>query len=154
MSFDYQRPDSSAALNEGLEEYYASRNDLAGGRGMSDAAREFFRCHDAAHVVFGCTTSLLQEGVLKIWSLFGTTKGFALLNDYALPESKEIYQTLSPGSIVRTAVGMLTLAPGVIVRSRQMRMRWPWHDFEQYATAPLVEIRREYTIRSFALGER
>lgn len=59
----YQEPDSTLTLAEGLREYDATRGDLAGGRGASDAAREFFRCHDAAHVVFGCDTTLPQEGV-------------------------------------------------------------------------------------------
>lgn len=36
---------------------------------------EFFRCHDAAHVVFGCGTGLDDEAVVKIWSFFGTTRG-------------------------------------------------------------------------------
>ena len=53
---EYQRTDSTLTLESGLAEYYASRDDLVGGRGVSREAREFFRCHDAAHVVFGCST--------------------------------------------------------------------------------------------------
>ncbi len=67
---EYQSPDTDLTLEEGLAEYYASRSDLVGGRGISSDAREFFRCHDAAHVVFGCTTSLLNEAIVKIWSFF------------------------------------------------------------------------------------
>ncbi len=49
---EYQSPDTDLTLEEGLAEYYASRSDLVGGRGISSDAREFVRCHDDAHVVF------------------------------------------------------------------------------------------------------
>ena len=31
------------------------------------------RCHDAAHVIFGCDTTLPGEATVKIWTTFGTT---------------------------------------------------------------------------------
>ena len=78
---------------------------LARGRGLSDQAREFFRCHDAAHVVFACSTELLNEGMIKMWSFFGTDAGIRrLLSDYNLPESQEIYATLPWRDVVRTAI--------------------------------------------------
>ena len=96
-ALQYLSPESSMTLAEGLEEYYDSRQDLAVGRGLSAAAREFFRCHDAAHVVFGCDTTLPSEGCVKMWSFFGTDAGFAkLIAGYNLPESKEIYNKLTP----------------------------------------------------------
>jgi hypothetical protein len=38
----YQRSDSTLTLQQGLLEYYASREGLVRGRGVSPAAREFF----------------------------------------------------------------------------------------------------------------
>jgi len=147
---EYTRPRTTITLADGLREYYASRDHLATGRGMSDAAREFFRCHDAAHVVFGCSTELPDEGVVKIWSFFGTTAGFCLLSGYRLPESKEIYETLGWGSIISTAVRMLRLVPVTIWRCYQMAERWPWSEFDRYLDVPLAEIRREYGIQVVA----
>jgi hypothetical protein len=143
----YQEPESPLTLAEGLREYYASRADLAGGRGASEAAREFFRCHDAAHVVFGCDTTLPQEGVVKLWSFFATDAGFSLLRAYNLPESREIYARLEPREELRAARTTLAAFPRVIWRARRMRRRWPWRDFESYLHAPLREIRREFGIR-------
>lgn len=65
---EYQSPDTDLTLEEGLAEYY--RADLVGGRGIPSEARGFFRCHDAAHVVFGCNRTLLNKAIVKIWSFF------------------------------------------------------------------------------------
>jgi len=144
---EYTQPETTITLAEGLREYYASRDHLVTGRGMSDAAREFFRCHDAAHVVFGCSTDLTDEGVVKIWSFFGTTGGLELLAGYRLPESQEIYETLGWGAIVSTAARMLRLVPLTLWRCYWMVDRWPWSQFDQHLDKPLVEIRRVYGIR-------
>jgi hypothetical protein len=113
---------------------------------MSAAAREFFRCHDAAHVVFGCDTTLTNEGVVKLWSFFGTTAGLGLLRDYNSPESKEIYQQIGPADVLTTTVQLLPLVPRVLVRCARMKKRWPWAEFEASLERKLVEIRAEYGI--------
>lgn len=142
----YQRADSSLTLEEGLSEYYASREGLVRGRGISSAAREFFRCHDAAHVVFGCDTTLANELVVKIWSFFGTTAGLGLLRAYRLPESQEIYEQLAWKDIAAVSLRSLLLFPRVLWRCARMRKRWPWSDFDRYVAVPLAEIRREFGI--------
>ena len=144
---DYQRPDTTLTLESGLAEYYASRADLVGGRGVSGIAREFFRCHDAAHVVFGCSTTLLNEAMVKIWSFFGTTRGLRLLREYRLPESQEIYEQLEWGLIGRTAIQSLGILPRVMVRCARMNKRWPWSEFEVHRQVALRELRREYGIQ-------
>ena len=143
---EYQRPDTTMTLEQGLIEYYGDRDDLVTGRGASAQAREFFRCHDVAHVVFGCGTTLPQEAVVKIWSFFGTTAGLGLLRDYRLPESQEIYDTLRFNDIVATIGFALVHIPIVLVRCLRMRQRWPWSDFESYVSMPLVDIRQEFGI--------
>lgn len=148
----YQRPDSSLTLRQGLGEYYASREGLVSGRGLSDAAREFFRCHDAAHVVFGCSTHLLDEAIVKTWSFFGTSAGFSLVRGYRLPESKEIYETIGWKDVVSTALGSVIALPRVLWRCARMRKRWPWADFDSHLDTPLRDLRREYGIRP--LGDR
>ena len=142
----FQRSDSKLTLEQGLGEYYASRDDLVDGRGISESAREFFRCHDAAHVVFGCSTTLTNEAMVKMWSFFGTTGGFGLFRDYGSPESKEIYETLEWGPIVRTSFQSLVVVPRVFARCRRMHKRWPWSDFDLHRQVALSELRREYGI--------
>lgn len=143
---EYQRPDTKLTLAEGLREYYASRDGLVSGRGLSDDAREFFRCHDAAHVVFGCSTQLLDEATVKIWSFFGTSAGFGLWRGYRLPESQEIYEQISWRDTARTAAPALLAVPRVLWRCWRMRKRWPWTGFGPQLELPLQEIRREYGI--------
>ena len=143
----FQSPDCGMTLREGLGEYYASRNDLVTGRGASDSARRFFQCHDAAHVVFGCSTSLTNEAMVKIWSFFGTTTGLSLIRDYRSPESKEIYEQIKWSDIPGTALRSMVNVPLVTFRCLRMRKRWPWTEFERYENVRLDEIRREFRIR-------
>lgn len=143
----FQFSECEMTLEEGLCEYYGCRDDLAVGRGMSDSAREFFRCHDAAHVVFGCSTTLSNEAMVKIWSFLGTTAGFSLLRDYRSPESKEIYAEIQWREIPGTVLRSLVNGPLVASRSLRMNKRWPWSDFAACQGAPLSEIRREYGIQ-------
>ena len=152
---EYQRAGSELTLEEGLREYYASRADLVQGRGLSPAARNFFRCHDAAHVVFGYDTTLPQEAVVKIWSFFGTTAGLSLLRAYRLPESQEVYEELGWGEIAGTAFRSLVLFPRVLWRCVRMRKRWPWDEFAHHLSERLVDLRRDYGIEPvYASGVR
>lgn len=144
--FEFQRPDTSATLDDGLREYHASRDDLVTGRGASEIAREFFRCHDVAHVVFGCSTTLVDEAKVKMWSFFGTTGGLSLIRYYRLPESKEVYETITLGPIVRTGLKSAVIVPRVLARCSRMRERWPWDDFEEQRPTPLPELRAQYGI--------
>lgn len=147
MDLEFLRAESRQTLREALLEYHGSRDDLAHGRGLCDQAQEFFRCHDTAHVVFGCSTELLNEGMVKMWSFFGTDAGIRrLLSDYNLPESQEIYATLPWGDVARTTARSAIVMPQVFVRCRRMTRRWPWAAFDRHLDTPLTEIRRDYGI--------
>ena len=143
----FQLPDCELTLEEGLSEYYASRDGLVTGRGVSDSAREFFRCHDTAHVVFGCNTSLTNEAMVKMWSFFGTTAGLSLLRDYRSSESKEIYEQIEWSDVPGTALQSMINVPIVLFRCYRMSRRWPWSDFEGHLDLRLVEIRSEFGIK-------
>jgi hypothetical protein len=143
----YQSSDAGLTLAEGLREYYASREGLVSGRGLSEAAREFFRCHDVAHVVFGCSTALPDEAMVKVWSFLGTTGGLDVWRGYRLPESKEIYEQITWRDTVATAVRAAAALPLVVWRCLRMPKRWPWADFDRHLGTPLQEIRSEYGIR-------
>ena len=143
---EYQQPESRLTLESGRAEYYANNSGLVDGRNVSPIARDFFRCHDTAHVVFGCSTALVNEAMVKLWSFFGTTRGVRLIREYRLPESREIYEQLEWGLIARTALQLITVAPRVMVRCTRMNKRWPWSEYDQFERVSLAELRDEFGI--------
>ncbi len=150
---EYQQTDTEMTLQQGLEEYYASRDDLQHGRGMSAAAMDFFRFHDTVHVVFGCNTELPSEAGVKMWSFFGTDAGLKRLHQgYRLDESKEIYTSIGFSQIVDAGLRSLSIVPVVMFHSFRMKKRWHWSDFDEYLTIPLKSIREEFGITLVRIG--
>lgn len=143
----YEFQDTTQTLGEGIEEYYGKNTHLSKIRGMSPEAQNFFRCHDAAHVVFGCNTSLPHEAVVKLSSVFGTTAGLSVLKGYALHESTDIYRGLKLAEILRTIFQAVIVVPRTVVRCLRQRKRWPWDRFQEYSDVPLQRIRAEFGIR-------
>jgi hypothetical protein len=139
---------STQTLAEGLAEYFAAHPELKREDQLSSAqARRFFRSHDIVHVLYGCGTSMPDEAIVKLASLFGTTGGLDVLRGYTHHETLPIYRRLPVGS---TLLALLT-APYLVVRtiwrcSRQHR-RWPWADNQQYMDCSLAELRRSFGIR-------
>ena len=76
---DYQKQDSPQTLSEGIAEYFTAYKQHLNTRVLTPDADEFFRCHDASHVVFGCDISLSDELVVKVSSVFGTTVGWNVI---------------------------------------------------------------------------
>lgn len=144
-AFQYQ--ESALSLQQGIAEYDRANPALARGRALSPQAREFFRCHDAAHVVFGCGTTLADEIVVKISSLFGTTAGWSVLRGYRLHESIDIYRRLRVLDVLRAVAQAVVLVPRTLLRCLRQRRRWPWSEFDAYSSLPLAQIRRQFGIR-------
>lgn len=142
-----QHQHAALSLLDGIAEYRRANPTLAHGRALSPPAREFFRCHDAAHVVFGCDTGLHDEMVVKIASLFGTTAGFALLRGYRLHESIEVYKRLRVLDVLGAITQSVVVVPRSVLRCIRQRRRWPWSDFDAYAHVPLARIREQFGIR-------
>lgn len=143
----FQQQDCTLTLSEGLAEYYARNPRLKRGTSLSAPARDFFRCHDAAHIVFGCDTSLPHEAVVKLSSMFGTTAGMSVLRGYALHDSRDIYRALSLGEILRITAAALVIVPRTALRCLRQKKRWPWTGFDPFLQTPLRNIRREFGIR-------
>jgi hypothetical protein len=143
----YQRQDSSMTLAEGLAEYHASLPTFNRSAAMPREAREFFHCHDVAHVVFGCDTSLRQEAVVKLASILGTTAGLSVLRGYALDDSFAIYSKLSIGDVLTTIAASLIAVPRTVFRCLRQRKRWPWSRPNDYLNVSLRDIRAEFGIR-------
>lgn len=142
----FEQQQSTQTLAEGIREYFAANPDLAKGRSLSKEAAEFFRCHDAAHVVFGCGNTLDDEAVVKLSSIFGTTAGFQVLKGYRLHESIQIYKSLQVMEVLSSIARSVFLIPRTIFRCKRQRHRWPWRDFDDHLNTPLHQIRSEFGI--------
>lgn len=142
----YQRQDSQQTLAEAIAEYYAANPGLASVRKMSPEAEQFFRCHDAAHVVFGCGIALDDEAIVKISSILGTSAGLGVLKGYRLHESRQIYKQLPLRAVLRSVARSIVVVPRTILRCMNQRSPWPWAEFEQYLTVPLRDIRQQFGI--------
>jgi hypothetical protein len=144
----YQSPVSTQTLAEGLAEYRTAHPALKRDEEiLSPEARQFFRSHDIVHVLYGCDTTMPDEAIVKIASLFGTTGGLGVLRGYLHHESLDIYRRLPPAD---TLLAIL-LAPYLVLRTlwrcvRQPR-RWPWVEHAQYLDTSLADLRSAFGIR-------
>jgi len=143
----FQQQESRDTLAQGIEEYFAADPGLAQGRGISPEARQFFRCHDAVHVVFGCGTTLDDEAVVKIASILGTTAGLNVLKGYRLHESRAIYRRLRIADVLLSVLHSVLVVPRTMLRCFAQHARWPWAEHEQYLHTPLHELRQKFGIR-------
>jgi hypothetical protein len=142
----FEDQDSGQTLAQGIDEYFAANPGLAKDRNMTAEAKHFFRCHDAVHVVFGCGTTLDDEAVVKIASIFGTTAGLKVLKGYRLHESLDIYRQLRVADVLRSITHSVIVVPRTIRRCLSQRARWPWADHQQYLHTPLCELRQQFGI--------
>lgn len=143
----FQRQDSQQTLAQGLEEYFGANPRLAQGRFMSPKAQDFFRCHDVAHVIFGCDIALDDEAVVKIASILGTTAGLDVLKGYRLHESLQIYKQLGVSDVLLSIMRSVVIVPRTALRCLAQRERWPWAEHQQYLHTPLRELRHQFGIQ-------
>lgn len=143
----YRSQSARLSLADGLAEYYREHPFLTRGGHLRAEAQEFFRCHDAVHVLYGCDTSLPDEAVVKLSSIFGTSAGFGVLKGYSLYESIDIYRKLKLGEVLGTMLAAIVIVPRSIWRCRQQRKRWPWSDFDAHLQTPLCDLRAAFGIR-------
>ena len=143
----FELPDSTQTLAEGLAEYFASHPELKRDANLaSGEARQFFRCHDVVHVVYGCGTSMSDEAVVKLASLCGTTGGLRVLRGYAHHESLDIYRSLPWGDTLRALLAAPYLIVRTLWRCARQRQRWPWAEHAEFMHVSLREIRAQFGI--------
>lgn len=134
-------------LREGLIQLRQENAAIFSDRNISPDAQEFFRCHDTAHVVFGCDTSLFGEGILKIYTIFGTTLGFwRHLSAYSEASAFALFRQYSLAHLCKHILKLIGNAPRAIVRARRMSKPWPWTEHGAYLDKPVAEIRKEFNI--------
>ncbi len=147
-TFAYEHQEASLSLREGLEEYYTSDPNLLAPADVSKDIAVGLRAHDAAHVVFGCDTSVRGEVVLARWSLFGAEHGMQIyFRGLRSRETRFLFSDFLRR--VRPLTLLLAAFDGgrALIRSLFLRRRWPSFAWERYADRPLAEIRDEFGIR-------
>lgn len=141
--------DPTLTLRQGFERFAKANQAILSSRETSEEADRFFRCHDTAHVIFGCDASLFGEGTVKLWTIFGTTLGFwNHVRGYSEADAFSLFRQYSRRHVARNIVSLIANVPRTITRARRMRKRWPWWEYEAYLDMPLAEIRAEFGIET------
>lgn len=144
----YTAEDCAQTLREGLAEYYARNPRLLDPGGLPAEAARLFRQHDAAHVVFGCDTTLRGETRVDTWTIFASSIGLrGYLAYLRLPQVNEIFRDAGAARIAAELLRCLPDLVRIVRRSRRLARKWPWERFEDHLDDPLRDIRAEFGIR-------
>lgn len=145
----YRRANSKQTLREALDEFHRDASEPLMREGeLEDRQRDGLRAHDAAHVVFGCDTSVVGEIVLARWSIFGSSGVLPLYMD-----GLRRRQTRALAVQAIRKLRPLSIALGIrdgfraAWRAFQMTRRWPILGYAEHLDQPLDELRREFNIR-------
>ena len=134
-------------LQQGIDRFYAKNETYFSVRPHSATAQKFLLRHDVAHVIFGCDTSIYGEGVVKVWTTFGSTLGFwKVISEYNEANAFQLFRMYSFNHIVKNISRFLLTIPKVIMRAKRMKKRWTWSNYEPYLNTPIQDIRKEFGI--------
>jgi len=140
--------EANITLQEGLEKFYKKNSRYFSDRTYSPGGEVFMTSHDIAHVVFGCDTTLYGEGVVKVWTTFGTTLSFwQVITGYNEANAFELFRMYSFKHVAKHIFRFLKSIPFVITRARKMSKPWPFLEYQSYLDVPICEIRKEYNIQ-------
>ena len=135
-------------MREALAELDAKNAKSFGSRECSLEAQQFFRCHDIAHVIFDCNTSMSGEGKVKIWSMFGRTLGFwEHIRGYSEANAFSLFRQYSLPHVLRSIVSLAIAMPRAFYRAKRMSKPWPWLAHDSYLDTSIKTIREEFKIR-------
>jgi len=139
---------SQMTLSKAIQIFYEANSLNFSDRDISKEAKEFFKCHDIAHVIFDCDTSLIGEGKVKLWTIFGTTLGFwNHVKGYSEANAFTLFKQYSVFHVLSNVFKLISLAPKTISRARSMSKKWEWSEYEVYMDIPLDQIRKEFNIK-------
>ena len=140
-------------LAEGYAAYRAANPNLLDG--IDPEGRSFFRSHDLVHVIFGCSTDLLNEAMADSWTLFGTTVGFSqFLAFLKLEDHKQLIREVGLPKAIVTFLRAIPLMVRIFFRSRRMNQKWPWRGYDAYLDILLKAIRNEFGIQVLYRGTK
>lgn len=139
---------NNITLQQGIDRFHKNNMKYFSERSTSKESKEFLRCHDVAHIVFGCDTSIYGEGTVKIWTTFGTTLSFwKVISGYNEANAFELFRMYSFKHIMKNILRFLYSIPKTIVRAKKMSKPWPFSDYKSYLNIPISEIRKEFNIQ-------
>jgi len=134
----FESPRSTQTLAEGLAEYFAAHSEFKRENKLAPAeARRFFRSHDIVHVLYGCGTSMPDEAIVKLASLFGTTGGMQVLRGYMHHETLDIYRRLPWTSTLVALIAAPCLIARTVWRCSRQPGRLPWAENERFMNVRL-----------------
>ena len=138
-------------LKEALGKFHRKNSSIISDTEILNDAEIFYNCHDIAHVVFGCDTSLRGEGIVKLWTIFGTTLGFVNhVKEYADANAFEMFRKYSLRHVLANVLKIVVIAPVVITRAHKMKKKWSWASNDKYLDISINEIRKEFNIEPIA----
>jgi hypothetical protein len=146
----YQAQDSQQTLAEGLAEYYAgNRGRVAPPEALAPDSAALFRSHDICHVIFGLDTTLDDEAMADVRTLFSCDVGWRRYARYMTgdPEAKAIFKELGYAKAVWTTIRLIPRILRAVAEAVRMRKRWPWTPPEVYQGRTLSDLRNEFGIR-------
>ncbi len=143
----YIEPDCRLSLRAGLAEYHSSIEGLLGYDNISSQAQQLFARHDIAHIVFGCDTSVSNEAMVDVWTMFGTDVGIVeYLRYLRTQEATNIIFEMGAWKMLLASVRAVPLLIRAFRATRRMHKRWPWADHDRYLDTPLHDLRAEFGI--------
>ncbi len=148
LKYRYMQPDATITLREGCDEFHSSIPGLVTeDKVQSDKVKKLFESHDRCHVVFGCDTTLANEGFIDTWTIFGSDVDIKDYVDYL--RTAEIKQIFQEAGYVRSLLESIKSSPRlfeVFMNARAMKKRWPFAGSDAYLDTPLKDIREEFGI--------
>ena len=140
--------DGNITLQQGIEQFHQKNQKYFAERLHSAKGEEFLKCHDVAHIVFGCDTTIYGEGVVKIWTTFGTTLSFwKVISGYKEANAFELFKMYSLRHIMKNIGQYLWVIPKAIIRTKRMSKPWPFSAYKPYLNVSITEIRKEFNIQ-------
>lgn len=145
----YQHQDSALTLAEGLEEYYSANEGVVSRpRDLPPESHNLFRSHDMCHVIFGLGTTLDDETMADLRTLFSSDVGWRRYAAYLTQDhqAKALFQELG---YLKAVWATLKTTPRIwraFLESRRMQKRWPWSPPDSYQQRSLADLRNEFGI--------
>ena len=97
--------------------------------------------------MFGLRTSIAEESMVDMWTLFGSDLGVRNYLSYTnLPELKSLIKD----NFWPFLIGSIKAIPAMFrvwKGTRRMSKRWQFFNNDSYMDRPLVDIRREFNIK-------
>jgi hypothetical protein len=146
----YMRQDSALTLAEGLKEYYAANvGRVVHPRDLPPDSVALFRCHDMCHVIFGLDTTLDDEALADMRTLFSCDVGVRRYAKYLTRDrqAKILFKELG---VFRSMWVTVLVVPRICRAANEAwrtKKRWPWEPPKSYQNRSLADLRREFEIR-------